>query len=169
MEQRQSVGCEGVMLYNGWYPKLFYRTFYWGGPDFDTTYGSAANDSIIADVHTDVPGNSSDGPLDDGTGADPGSVLHEATGRPNLLLLAIDSGGDRFLCAGPVFSHYELEVIGAPRRLSDDEWSGMEVQPDQVPDFSLPADVPASRIQGLHPPIWTKSFLIPDPSRRGGP
>ena len=53
---------------------------------------------------------------------DPGSVLHEAVGRVNLLMFAVDNGADRFICAGPVLSHYEFEVLGDPRRLDDNEW-----------------------------------------------
>ena len=58
------------------------------------------------------------------TPPDPGSILHEAVGRVNLLMLAVDNGTDRFICAGPVLSHYEFEVIGDPRRISDEEWGG---------------------------------------------
>src|SRR5262245_34312057 len=59
--------------YDGWYPLLFYRTVQWRENDsFHETYGAAAFDALVADVHTDVPCEEDCG--------DPGSVLHEAIG-----------------------------------------------------------------------------------------
>ena len=150
-------GCGDFPRYSGWYPQLFYRTIYWTDDvEFHTTYGAGAFDGLVADVHTDVP-------CDD-CGGDPGSVLHEAIGRVNLLMLAVDNGTDRFVCAGPVLSHYEFEVIGDPRRISDEEWRG----PGSWGGYGIlqnnfPADVPASRIEGLAPPEWTRSYLVPAP------
>jgi hypothetical protein len=143
-DRRQSYG--GPPRYNGWYPRLFYRTIYWTDDvEFQGTYASGANDALVADVHTDVPY------LDVG---DPGSVLHEAIGPVNLLMIAVDNGSDHFVCAGPVLSHYEFEVIGAPRRISDEEWQSIQWG-------SFPDDVPQDRIQGLAPPVWTQSYLVP--------
>jgi hypothetical protein len=140
-------GCGGgPPTYSGWYPKLFYRTIYWDVTTFDTLYGSAANDAIIADVHTDVPDIYDCG--------DPGSVLHEGIGNVNLLLIAVDNGADHFICAGPVLSHYEIEVIGAPRRLSDNEWEDILIG-------TFPADVDPSQVEGLAPPVWTTGYLVP--------
>jgi hypothetical protein len=137
-------GCSaGPPTYSGWYPKLFYRTIYWDVTTFDSLYGSGANDAIVADVHTDVP-----------DGDDPGSVLHEGIGLVNLLLIAVDNGADRFICAGPVLSHYEIEVLDAPRRLSDDEWGG-------ILGGTFPSDVAPSQVEGLAPPIWTTGYLVP--------
>jgi hypothetical protein len=138
-------GGGGPPTYSGWYPKLFYRTIYWDVTTFDSLYGSAANDTIVADVHTDVPDDDCN---------DPGSVLHEGIGNVNLLLIAVDNGADRFICAGPVLSHYELEVIGAPRRLTDNEWSDI-----LAGDF--PSDVAPSQVEGLAPPFWTTGYLVP--------
>jgi hypothetical protein len=150
MENAQRLGCGGPTIYTGWYPRLFYRTIYWTSDfEFQEIYGAAAIDALVADVHTDVPDDFSNPP-------DPGSVLHEAIGRVNLLMMAVDDGTDRFVCAGPVLSHYEFEVIGAPRRLSDLEW-----QP--ILNGSFPPDVPASRIEGLVPSVWTQSYLVPLP------
>ena len=78
---------------------------------------------------------------------DPGSVLHQAVGQVNLLMMAVDSGGERFVCAGPVLSHYELEVIGAPHRISDAEWSTSEWP------------VAPELLEGLEPPPWTRAYL----------
>ena len=153
MENRQAFGCTGSWGYTGWSPRLFYRTIYWTADrgEFYPTYGAGAYDALVADVHTDVP---------DLIVGDPGSVLHEAVGRVNLLMCAVDNGTDHFICAGPVLSHYEFEVLGDPRRVSDNEWSGM------VPGSgAFPPDVPASRLEGLAPPVWTRSYLVPLPAK----
>jgi hypothetical protein len=144
LAQKVSLGY-GHFRYTGWYPRLFYRTIYWENinGDFDLTYGAGANDALVADVHTDVP------KIDD-----PGSVLHEGIGRVNLLMMAVDNGSDHFVCAGPVLSHYEFEVIGAPRRISDEEWQGIR-------GGSFPGDVPEASVEGLAPPVWTRSYLVP--------
>src|SRR5262249_23563114 len=55
----------------GWYRQLFYPSKY-----------SDPDEALIADVHTDVPC------LLKECGWDPGSVLHEAIGAVNLLILA---------------------------------------------------------------------------------
>ena len=140
-------GCKRPSrLYDGWYPSLFYRTVYWtDAADFLMNYSSGAFDALVADVHTDLPC---------GDCGDPGSVLHEAVGRVNLLMMAVDNGHARFICAGPVLSHYEFEVVGEPRRFSDEEWRA-------ALNNDLPVDVPASRIEGLSPPPWTRSYLAP--------
>ncbi len=137
----QFEGGSGPPRYSGWYPNLFYRTLSWDFYYFDSMYGSAAYDALVADVHTDVPC---------GDCGDPGSVLHQGVGRVNLLMIAIERGSDRFICAGPVSSHYEFEVIGEPRRLSDEEWRSV-----------LEKEVPATSIEGIQPPAWTRSYLVP--------
>src|SRR5205823_9198394 len=79
-------GSGGYWEYRGWYPQLFYRAIYWTDDrTFHENYGAGAFDALVADVHTDVP----DPP-------DPGSVLHEAVGRVNLLMIAVDNGLNRF-------------------------------------------------------------------------
>jgi hypothetical protein len=75
--------------FTGWYPNLFFRTIYWTDVEFHGNYGSDAFDALVADVHTDVPNEAP---------PDPGSVLHEAVGGVNLLMLAVDNGSDRFVC-----------------------------------------------------------------------
>jgi hypothetical protein len=157
MEQRQRLGCGGPNKYSGWFPQLFYRTIYWqDDTQFHGTYGAGAYDALVADVNTDAP---------DPIVRDPGSVLHEAVGRVNLLLCAVDSGSDRFVCAGPVLSHYEFEVLGAPRRISDQEWGGPIADVDgpfvQIIDGVFPPDVPAGGIEGLQSPVWTRDYLVP--------
>ena len=155
IEASQGMGCGDGPRYTGWYPQLFYRTIYSSDRDFHTLYGAGAYDALITDVHTDVPSI---------TPPDPGSVLHEAVGKVNLLMLAVDNGLDRFICAGPVLSHYELEVIGDPRRITDQEWHGDDARGSPFSGILVgrfPSDLPASRIEGLRPPAWTRSFLVP--------
>ncbi|MCI0534567.1 MAG: DUF3160 domain-containing protein [Verrucomicrobiales bacterium] len=156
MEKRQGGGCGQPWFYSGWYPELSYRTVYWPqDAEFHRNYGAGTFDAVVADVHTDVPNT---------TPPDPGSVLHEAVGRVNLLMLAVENGSDRFICAGPVLSHYEFEVIGAPRRISDSEWSGAGTRfGGGILNGAYPSDVPANRIEGLKPPPWTRSYLAPRP------
>jgi len=140
-------GSGGYWEYKGWYPQLFYRAIYWtDNKTFHENYGAGAFDALVADVHTDVPCDVCNG--------DPGSVLHESVGRVNLLMIAVNSGADRMVFAGPVLSHYEFEVIGEPRRISDGEWR-------RILQNNLPSDVPASRFEGVRPPAWTQSYLVP--------
>lgn len=141
-----SLGSGGPYAFTGWYPNLFYRTVYWTDDrEFHGIYGSDGKDLLVADVHTDVPNLAP---------PDPGSVLHQGVGYVNLLMMAVESGVDRFVCAGPVFSHYEFEVTGDPRRINDQEWQEMLSGP-------LPEDVPRSRVEGLKPPAWTQTYLVP--------
>lgn len=142
-------GCGAYPTYSGWYPQLFYRVIYWNDKTFHTLYGAGGPDALVTDVHTDVPCDLC---------GDPGSVLHEGVGRVNLLMLAVDNGDDRFVCAGPVLSHYEFEVLGSPRRLSDEEWAGNGKRTG-ILDGNFPNDVPSSRIEGLKPPVWTEGYL----------
>jgi hypothetical protein len=149
-------GCGGYWAYSGWYPQLFYRTVYWSDDrNFQAHYGAGAFDGLVADVHTDVPDLPNVPP-------DPGSILHEAVGRVNLLMLAVDNGSDRFICTGPVLSHYEFEVIGPPRRISDEEWRGGGIS--GILDNRFPSDVDRNQIEGLVPPVWTQSYLVPNSS-----
>lgn len=102
----------------------------------------------MADVHTDVPTI---------VPPDPGSVLHEGIGRVNLLMIAVEHGADRMIFAGPVLSHYELEVVGDPQRLADIEWRA-------ILDGDVTSFIPVeSRIEGLAPPVWTQTYLVPSP------
>jgi len=159
-----TVGCaRGPAEYDGWYPKLFYRAVHWSELDFHQEYGAGAFDALVADVHTDVPCPDCEVP-------DPGSVLHEAVGRVNLLLIAVEHGTNRFVCAGPVLSHYEFEVTGSPRRISDTEWKvGTQLGGD-APPYNLgpsilnggsPIDVSPGRIEGVSAPVWTRGYLVP--------
>jgi hypothetical protein len=118
-------------VYDGWYPKLFYHPFAQPAPArlginesqspaanegrFQFSAGALKWDALVTDVHTDVPCSDCDIP-------DPGSVLHQAVGNVHLLMIAINNGSDRCVYAGPVLSHYEFEILGSPKRMSDPEW-----------------------------------------------
>jgi hypothetical protein len=91
-----------------------------------------------------------------------------------LLFIAVDRGPQHIVFAGPVLSHTELESVGPPRRLSDDEWKGAlanqpptdvqfrpELRPVHRPPgwpfggwFPNPSSAPP-------PPPWTRSYLVP--------
>ena len=76
-----------------------------------------------------------------GTG---GSVdLTQGVGNVDLLMIAIDSGKDKMVYAGPLLSHYEFEMPGMTRK-GDSEWK------KEIIDGKLPPR-----------PEWTKSYLVP--------
>jgi hypothetical protein len=114
----------GSTRYGGWYPGLFYQ----GRTDCGVW------DAICADVHTDPPA-----PMV----GDPGCVLHEGVGNIDFLQIAVDSGKDRMVYAGPVLSHYEFEMAEVNRK-TDSEWRK---------DLK----------EGKRPPRpdWTRGYLVP--------
>lgn len=113
-------GCGGPPDFSGWYPGLFYKD----------PADCGKWDALVADVHTD--------PNDE-----TGSVLHQGVGNIDLLMIAIDSGKDRMMFAGPVFSHYEFEMKGAVRK-SDAEWR-QDINTGKLPPR----------------PEWTRTYLAP--------
>lgn len=88
----------------------------------------------MADVHSAPP---------DIEGGYPGGVLHEAVGDVDLLLIAVDSGPDRMIYAGPTLSHYEFTEGPGLKRLSDAAWE--------------------KRLKSAKPsrPFWTRDYLVP--------
>jgi len=114
----------GSPRYNGWYPKLFYH-----GPQDCGKW-----DALVVDVHTDVPAR---------VLGDPGCVLTQGVGCIDLLLVAIDSGKDKMVFAGPVLSHYEFEMPGVTRK-SDSEWKKQLIGGKTPPR-----------------PSWTRDYLVP--------
>ena len=133
----------GRRTYTGWYPNLFYEAgsqyippnYQSGVADSGDEKGSDYWDALVTTVHTDSP--------DDVVG-DPGSILHEAVGNVQFMLIAVDNGpGDLAVYGAPVLSHYEFE-LGPTTRLTDAEWQG------QVTNNIIP---PA--------PDWTKAYLVP--------
>jgi hypothetical protein len=117
----------GTAHHGGWYPGLFYK----GRTD------ATQWDAIATDVHTDPPAP------DHG---DPGCVIHEAIGNIDLLVIAVDSGKDRMVYAGPVLSHYEFDMPASTRK-SDREWRE---------DLSKEKAPPR--------PEWTRSYCVPGPN-----
>ena len=137
------VDYTGARTYGGWYPQLFYQpgseyipASYYTKPSGDNQ-GSDYWDALVTDVHTDPT---------DVIAGDPGSILHEAVGNVNLVMIAVDSGPtDRCVYAGPVLSHYEFE-LGPTTRQTDEVWKS------QVSAGPLPPQ-----------PEWTRSYLVPSP------
>jgi hypothetical protein len=141
-------------IQDGWYPKMFYRSALVPGTegDFQQAYGATMWDPLIADVHTDAPCDICN---------DPGSVLHEAVGNPNLLLIAVNNGTNRCVYAGPVLSHYEIPVLGT-QRLSDEDWKtrlGAAGLADFTYSFQYPFTGDSSGVP--KPPDWTREYLVP--------
>lgn len=138
------VSYFGVRQFNGWYPQMFYRGAEGTRPCVQQQgilcpdHDSSLEDYIVTDVHTDGP-SQPDG--------DPGGVMHEAVGRVNFMMIAVDNGPDRVMYAGPVFSLYEFwKPYGT--RLTDDQWRAQVNS-----SISNPALLPP-------PPPWTQSYLI---------
>jgi hypothetical protein len=163
------VGWGGAVwyAYDGWYPKLFYRPLSEETPpntptesaaqdqfEFQHEQGALRWDALVTDVHTDP--SCPDCPV-----PDPGSVLHEGIGRVHLMMVAINNGPDRCVYAGPVFSHYEFELIGPPQRMTDPEWVDRWGKAGFYEWDS--ADTGIKRDwSGIPPnPEWTRSFLVP--------
>jgi hypothetical protein len=101
-------GCAGPSGQSGWYQQLYFDNF-----------SSIEEAPTIADVHTDPGGQA---PVSRGP-----SVLHVATGRPRLMVLAVDS------CSGPrayvgAVSDYQEHVNGGLHRFTDAEWSDLVTQ-----------------------------------------
>jgi hypothetical protein len=132
----------GKRTYTGWYPNLFYQPGSEYVPptpadnqDTGDEKGSDFWDPLVTTVHTDAP---------DAVVGDPGSILHEAVGNVQFMLISVDNGpGDLAVYGAPVFSHYEFE-LGPTTRLTDAQWKS------QVTNNTIS---PA--------PDWTKAYLVP--------
>ena len=149
-------GSGSTPRYSGWYPTLFYQPIRhtdlvpasdpmassWPSRReyFHDLFGVAADDRLVADVHTDPP-----------SPEDPGSVLHQGVGNVALLMVAVDNGPDRMVYAGPVLTHYEFEILGPPLRLTDNDWMTLRWRPPPQP------------IEGYEPPPWTRRYFVPSP------
>jgi hypothetical protein len=115
----------GPPTYSGWYADLFYG----GGPQ------CAKWDPTVVDVHTDPESN---------------SVLEQAVGNCNFLIVAIDNDDDRMIYVGPAYSYYEFRQP-ASYRLTDFEWQEM-----------------LSARKVLSRPSWTGDFQAPKQKRELG-
>lgn len=157
--QRHQIGVRSgsYRTYDGWYPQLFYRSIlHENNPDFHLDTGVGKFDAIVADVHTDVPCD---------VCGDPGSVLHEGIGRVNMAFIAVEFAGKPVMFAGPVLSHFEFELIGSPRRLSDSQWKGalegQPIDPPLRPEWRVQKDEFGNTRQLPPLPPWTRDYLVP--------
>ena len=99
---RSSIGC-GEIVYDGWYPSLFYTASDVGESDF-----------IVADVHT--------APTDE-HGNMVGWVMHAGTGNIDMaVIVCSDPAGGSTAYVGPVMSYHEHVTTGF-KRLNDEEWA----------------------------------------------
>ena len=157
--QRNStgLGSGSVRTYDGWYPQLFYRSIlHEKNTAFHEDTGVGKFDAIVADVHTDVPCDAC---------GDPGSVLHEGIGAVNMAFIAVEFAGRSVMYAGPVLSHFEFELIGSPRRLSDSQWKdalqGQPIDPPLRPEWRSIQNATGDG-RSLPPlPPWTRDYLVP--------
>ena len=95
---------------------------------------SGKYDALVSDVHTNVPS-----PIL----GDPGGVLHQGVGKVDFMMVAIDSGKDKMVYAGPTMSHYEFVMKGMKRK-SDSEWK-KDLKAGNTPPR----------------PDWTTGYLVP--------
>lgn len=101
----------GERYYDGWYPRLYLDD-----------RGGALDDPLVADIFGDE---------------DRKLVLQVATGHPGIAVVAIETGGERTLYAGPVSSFYTFEMP-ASERLTDDAWRNLlaEKMEPEKPQFT---------------------------------
>lgn len=103
MLTRSTIGC-GEIVYNGWYPSLFYGN----------RNNVAEQDFLVADVHTS--------PTDE-EGNMVGWVLHVGTGRVDMAVVTCQGPeGETTAYIGPVMSYHE-HVTTNFDRLTDERWS----------------------------------------------
>ncbi|MEZ5325113.1 MAG: DUF3160 domain-containing protein [Verrucomicrobiales bacterium] len=131
MQGGEGATSGGERRYDGWYPKLFYKTIY-----DEVDLGADKFDALVTDVHTDFP---------DDLSGDPGTILHEGVGGVNLLMIAVDrENGRKAVYAGPVLSYYEFYNTGSLERRTDEEWQEIlhqeSVQPESwTRDYLVPS------------------------------
>jgi len=101
-------GCGSPSGQTGWYAQLF-----------SDDAASIEEAPTIADVHTDPGGQF---PVARGP-----SVLHVATGRPRLMVLAVDSCSGPRAYVGAVFD-YQEHLNGGLQRLTDADWGNLVTQ-----------------------------------------
>jgi len=118
-------GGSGPPTYSGWYCQLFYG----GGRR------AAEWDPTVVDVHTDP---------------DSQSVLEQAVGNCNFMVVAVDNEDDRMIYVGPAYSYYEFRQP-AGNRLTDQEWQRTLLTESEPPR-----------------PSWTKDFQAPKLKRHAG-
>jgi hypothetical protein len=123
----KDIICGTARVYDGWFMGLIY-----GSPK---EFLESSQNYTIADVHSK--------PQDD---VGPALVLHVATGKINMMAVALPSAECLSLYVGPVSSYYELVESGNTfTRRNDQEWAA-----------SLDEGKPIAQR-----PAWTSSFLYP--------
>jgi hypothetical protein len=144
----EGAGSQGIRVYDGWYPQLFYRGKAGVTADltFHMDFGADKWDLVVADVHTDLPS-----PFH----GDPGSVLHEGVGNVHLLMLTVQTPTGPAVFAGPFLSDFEFELVGEPARMSDEEWQ------EDWSGTSRWWDRDSRDWHGLpEHPAWTRNYLV---------
>lgn len=82
--------------------------------------GQGGRAALVADVHTDTVS---------------GLVLHEATGNPMVVFVAVPTEeGEVFLARGAMYSHYEF-TLPMSERLTDEDWWAM-LESDEAPQMA---------------------------------
>lgn len=117
----------GEIPYKGWYPKLFYNDFLYGGATTSgTNPGLMDSDHLVADMHTtptDCYGNIM------------GWIKHVGTGPINLgVFVAPWNDGVETAFIGPVMSYYEYTTEDF-LRLTDQEWKNQYLQSALRPEW----------------------------------
>lgn len=104
----------GDRAYDGWYPALFFSSHWVSPAESRRGRGGRQNPHveggrskpIVIDVHTDAQNE---------------RVLQAGTGHPELLVVAIDQGGDVSVYGGAVSSFFTFERPSSSR-MTDGEW-----------------------------------------------
>jgi hypothetical protein len=116
----------GSPYWSGWFMRLFCTI----GIERDDIVEKS--DALVADVFTD--------PADDAS-ADPGAILHIASGRAHLMTIAVNSpDGTSAAFCGPVFAYSEFKCPPGTR-MTDDEWRYRGERRGLAPEQLLDTDI----------------------------
>jgi Protein of unknown function (DUF3160) len=108
--EQELIGC-GEVVYDGWYPGLFYD------PDTVDIF-----EPTVADVHTAPT---------DAAGNERGWVKHMATGHPILMVMTVPQCDGPRAYVGPISSYHEV-LTEDYERLTDAQWA--EQLENEVPE-----------------------------------
>lgn len=113
-------GYGGRRAYDGWYPALFFqldwrRAAPAGSQRPPPFVAGGRAEPIVVDVHTDGHNH---------------RALQVATGYPELMIVAIDQGGDVSLYGGPVSSFFTFERPSSAR-MTNEEWRRALYEPSK--------------------------------------
>jgi len=133
-----SGGCGGVTT--GWYVNTITNIA------LAANYTDLLDVPVIADVATFPPGDL----------YDPPQILHVGVGCVNALVVLYPmTNGTLAAAVGPVFSYYEVPLIGT-KRLNDDEWKTMLTFDNRT--AYLPEWVKA--VYGINEPIFPEFTTV---------